>query len=287
MLLGFIWGSGYSLAKYAMTHAVPPLGYSFWQSAGPAFLLLLCCFWRNEKALWLPKYWGYYVVCGCIGIAIPNTNMYFIAAKLPAGLLAVLVNTVPLMVYPLARMCKLERQDIFRLIAIAIGTLGLIFIINPSVHSPWSAFIILALLSPLSFALCAIYIAAKQPTTMSPLPAACGMLISATLMLSPLVWQQQSFYFFSWPLSSSDKVVLLEILLSTAGYLVFFKLIRIAGPVFYSLTGTIVALTGLFWGRFIFNEQLQRYEYTGIIFIFVALFIMTLRQSKQATNKDT
>lgn len=285
-MLGFIWGSGYSLAKYAMTHAVPPLGYAFWQSAGPAFLLLLCCLWKKEGTLWRPRYWGFYAICGAIGIAIPNTNMYFIASKIPAGILAVLVNTVPLMVYPLARMANLERKDGFRLVAIALGIVGLLLIINPSIQLGWSGWALLALLSPLSFALCAIYIAAKQPSAVSPLVAACGMLISATCFIIPLVWQQDSFYVFHWPLTLSDHVVLLEILLSTAGYLVFFKLIHIAGPVFYSLTGTIVALTGIFWGKMIFKETLQSHEYVGIFLVFAALFILTLRQSKQHANQE-
>jgi len=41
ILLGVLWGSGYSLARYATTHGVAPLGYAFWQSLGPALLLSL------------------------------------------------------------------------------------------------------------------------------------------------------------------------------------------------------------------------------------------------------
>ena len=102
ILLGFIWGSGYSLAKYAMTNGVSPLGYSFWQSLGPALLLSIACLFSPKKSMPPFKYWPYFFICGLIGIAIPNTNMYFIASHLSAGLLAVLVNTVPLLVYPLA-----------------------------------------------------------------------------------------------------------------------------------------------------------------------------------------
>lgn len=39
IILGIIWGSGYSLAKFAMTNGVSPLGYSLWQSLGPAVIL--------------------------------------------------------------------------------------------------------------------------------------------------------------------------------------------------------------------------------------------------------
>ena len=41
LVLGFIWGSGYTIAHYATTHQVPSLGYSFWQSLGPTIFLLI------------------------------------------------------------------------------------------------------------------------------------------------------------------------------------------------------------------------------------------------------
>lgn len=60
LLLGFIWGSGYSLARYAMTHEVPPLGYSFWQALGPALLLTLSSLFTKDKPLWQRQYWPYF-----------------------------------------------------------------------------------------------------------------------------------------------------------------------------------------------------------------------------------
>lgn len=283
ILLGFIWGSGYSLAKFAMTHQVHPLGYAFWQSAGPALLLMAFCLGPSGRLLWSFRFWWYYGICGCIGIVIPNTNMYFLAAKLPAGLLAVLVNTVPLMVYPLALLCKQEKKDRYRLLAIVLGMCGIITIINPALHPLLSNWSLLALISPLSFAFCALFIASKQPASMQPLPAACGMLIAATLLLTPLVWQQDAFYSLNWPFDRTQQVVLLEIVLSSVGYLIFFRLIRLAGPVFYSLTGTVVALTGLFWGFILFHEQLDLHEFFGILLIVGAILLLTWRQTKQPT----
>jgi drug/metabolite transporter (DMT)-like permease len=49
LLLGVIWGSGYVIARYATLHNVPPLGYSFWQSLGPAVLVSLISWGRRLK----------------------------------------------------------------------------------------------------------------------------------------------------------------------------------------------------------------------------------------------
>ena len=281
VLLGFIWGSGYTLAKYAMTHGVPPLGYSFWQSAGPAFLLTVFCLINYRGTLFQVSYWPYYLVCGLLGIAIPNTNMYFIASHIPAGLLAVLVNTVPLIVYPLALLSNQERFDRWRIMAISLGMVGILMIITPSTQGILSYWTILTLITPTAFALCSIYISAFQPKNLTALEAASGMLVGATLFLIPLVIQQHAFYPLTAPFTIVKQIVILEIILSSIGYFLFFKLIRLAGPVFYSLTGGVVSLTGLFWGFIVFKEIPNAVQWVAIAFICSALFLLSWRQSNQ------
>ena len=282
ILLGFIWGSGYTLAKFAMINGVPPLGYAFWQSLGPALLLTLVCFATKNIPMFKPVYWPYFFICGLVGIAIPNTNMYFISSHLPAGLLAVLVNTVPLLVYPLALLSGQERMDSWRLLALVLGIAGILLIIGVNTSGLYSTWTLLAMISPLGFALCSVYIGAKQQNEISALHAAAGMLLAATLLLIPLVISQNAFYSLSGPLTLVKQVIFLEILLSSLGYLIFFKLIRLAGPVFYSLTGGIVALTGLFWGYLIFNETPTSIQIMAVTLVISAIFLLSWRQSKQS-----
>ncbi|WP_367606448.1 DMT family transporter [Legionella sp. W05-934-2] len=280
-LLGFVWGSGYSIARFAMTHEVHPLGYAFWQSVGPAILLGLICLINRDPSLLNSKNWFFFIVCGLIGIAIPNTNMYFAASKIQAGTLAVLVNTVPLMVYPLALLFKQEYLDLSRLVAILIGLFGLGFIVFPAGGFNWHSWQLLVLITPLSFALCAIYISASKKNDIHPLSAAAGMLIAASLFLTPIVYNQQAFYALTWPMNLSQKVVVLEIFLSSLGYLIFFRLIRLAGPVYYSLTGGVVAVTGIFWGALLFGERPDWHELLGTVLILLAIGLLSWRQPYQ------
>ncbi|MDP3268136.1 MAG: DMT family transporter [Legionella sp.] len=281
LALGFIWGSGYSLAKFAMTNGVSPLGYGFWQSLGPALLLTFFCLFTNRTTLFKSAYWPYFFICGLIGIAIPNTNMYFIASHIPAGLLAVLVNTVPLLVYPLALLAGQERVDGWRFLALILGMMGILIIIGVNFSGINSGWTLLALISPLGFALCSIFISVKQPSEIDSLQAASGMLLAASLLLTPLVISQNAFYSLSAPLNQAQLVVILEIVLSSIGYLLFFTLIRIAGPVFYSLIGGVVALTGLFWGYLIFGETPNSIQGFAVVLIISAIFLLSWRQSRQ------
>jgi drug/metabolite transporter (DMT)-like permease len=278
--LGVIWGSGYSLAKFAMSNGVPPLGYSFWQSLGPALVLAIFCLPNYKSSLLNPPYWPYFLVCGLIGIAIPNTNMYLIADKLPAGLLAVLVNTVPLLVYPLALLAKQEKLDTWRLLALILGMMGIMLIIGVPKTGGYSHWTLFALISPLSFALCSIYIGSKNTPKLNALEAACGMLVAASLLLIPLVLQQKAFYPLTPPFTLPKQIIILEIILSSIGYLLFFHLVRLAGPVFYSLTGGVVACTGLFWGYLVFSEQPTTLQGLATVLIISAISLLSWRQSK-------
>ncbi|RMX04012.1 DMT family transporter [Legionella jordanis] len=277
--LGCIWGSGYVLAKYAIMNGVPPLGYAFWQSCGPAILLsCFCLLFNKQQSVMKRTHWPYFLVCGLIGIAIPNSNMYFVANHLSAGLLAVLVNTVPLLVYPLALIARQEQFDPLRASALVFGMSGILMIINPPIQGLTSPWCLLALISPLGFALCSIYIAAKQPEGLNPIEGATGMLIASTLLLIPLVAQQHAFYSLTGTINGVKAVVILEILLSSLGYLLFFKLLTLAGPVFYSLTGGIVALTGLFWDYVIFGNFPDSTRSLASFLIIFAIFLISWRQ---------
>ncbi|AMP89508.1 DMT family transporter [Legionella pneumophila] len=281
IFLGFIWGSGYTLAKFAMTNGVNPLGYAFWQSLGPALLLTLVSLLKKQTLLLHPVYWPYFFICGLIGIAIPNTNMYFIASHIPAGLLAVLVNTVPLLVYPLALLSGQEKLDKWRFFALLLGMSGILAIIGISFSGIYSSWTILAMLSPLGFAFCSIYIGARQPKEINALQAANGMLLAASLLLAPVVLKQHAFYSLSAPFTFVKQIVILEIILSSLGYLLFFILIRMAGPVFYSLTGGVVAITGLFWGYLAFDEKPSSIQSMAIALVVSAIFLLSWRQSRQ------
>ncbi len=287
ILLGTIWGTGYSIARFAMTNDVPPLGYSFWQSLGPAIVIGLLTLFNDNRITVSTSRMRFYLVTGLTGIAIPNTSMYFAAPHLPAGILAMIVNTVPIFAYPMALVAGLEKFHWERMIGIFCALTGLMLIILPKASLPSPdlvPWVLSTLITPLSFAFCSIYIARYRPAGSDSLMLSAGMLIVSSLLLIPLVAASHSWYIFHWPLTAADGVILLEIVLSSVGYVLFFQLIKIAGPVYYSLVDTVVVITGLFWGRVIFGEHLNRWTLPAVLFIILALLLVT-RHQRRIKNK--
>lgn len=284
VLLGIIWGTGYVIARYATTHGVPPLGYSFWQSLGPALLVSLISWSRKAAVSFNRQHVIYFIICGAVGIMIPNTIMYFAAPHLPSGILAVIVNTTPVNIYILALFLKEERFQYGRFLGVLCAVFGIMLIATPGLSLPsahMAPWVLLVLLSPFCFALCAIYINHYRPANSSSLALSAGMLAASSILLMPLVWIRQDFYSFHWPLSHADLAVLLEIGLSSLGYVILFELLRIAGAVYYGLVGSVVVLTGLFWGWLVFGEQLNIYSTSAVIFILLGISLVTLTQQKK------
>jgi drug/metabolite transporter (DMT)-like permease len=276
-LLGFTWGTSFSIAKFAMGSGVTPLGYAFWQSLGPAILVLLVSVIQSRS---LPKFnkqhLFFYFICGLLGIALPNLTMYFSAVNVPSGILGLIVNTSPIITYFLAIFFKIEQFTWFRFNGIVFGFIGLFILFFPKLSNYTQFYwMIFAFLTPILLASCTVFMVKLRPQESTSLALSAGMLIAASCLISPLVFLNRSFHPIYFPLSTPDLFILIEIVLSSIGYILFFELLRVAGPVFYSLVGCIVALAGLFWGYIIFNETIQLHECISVIFIITAIIFVS------------
>ena len=288
ILLGIDWASGYAIAGYCMTHGVNPYGYAFWQSFGPFVILL--CIQTVRGELWLEKAGAVYaLLCGVFGIVIPNLLIYFAAAHIPSGLLTVLANLSPIFTYPLALAFGDEKFSISRLLLILLGLIGVALIVIPNTHSLTldlgSALLYLALLIPFSYAFSAVYLSRFHPGRGSVLNYALWMLMVSTLCVSPLTVIQQGYY----PLSLHDfnsGLILLEVFLSTLGYILLFVIIKMVGSVYYSLVNAIAALTGVIYGYFIFKQQFSISTYTAIGIILLVIIGMTYTQYRNKLVKS-
>ncbi len=281
VILGALWGAGYTIARFAVTHGVEPLGYAFWQSFGPALLLLIILKVRRVKIPTTPEYIKFFLVCGILGITLPNTIMYFVAQYLPAGILAVVINTSALMIYILAILFKTESFSWLRIIGVLLAFVGVLLVIVPQLtlpHAPLLLWLLLALMAPLCFALCAIFIIKKQPVDSNILVLSCGMLIASSIFLTPLVYVTHSFYTLTLHFSLPEMAILLEILISSLGYFILFRILTTAGAVYYSLVGPFVVLSGVFWGWLVFGERLLTADYIAAAFVVLGLVFVALKR---------
>ncbi|MFQ5786147.1 MAG: EamA family transporter, partial [Alphaproteobacteria bacterium] len=109
LLLGTMWGGNFSLAKIATTAGVHPFGLLLWQASGGALIVVAFCAARGRLRFLRRRYIGYYAGCGALGVVAPSSAIYWSAAHVPAGVLALLATTVPFVTYGLALAVGIER----------------------------------------------------------------------------------------------------------------------------------------------------------------------------------
>lgn len=284
-LLGIDWASGYAIAGYVMQHGVTPLGYAMWQVSGP-FIFLLAVqlikynklnFKFNFKHIW------YYLFCALFGIVLPNGLVYFASQYVASGILTVIANLTPILIYLFAILLRQENFKLMRITAVLIGVLGVLLLLHPQLttftnNSMW---LYIALLIPVSYAFSIVFIARFKPSEVkSSLNSSMLMLFFATLFIVPVTLISKDFYSLAIG-DFNSQLIILEIILSSIGYVLLFLLIKLVGPVYYTITNTVAAITGVIYGRVLFGQYFNHQSYIAIIIIIAAILGLTFTQNKK------
>jgi drug/metabolite transporter (DMT)-like permease len=292
--LGFMWGSSFALARYAMTSGVSPAFYTFCHILGPVVVVWLLNFTQARARFFalVKRHYHFFLVVALSGIALPDLNKFFLASHLSSGALGVIVNTVPLFIYPLAILAREEPFSWRRFVGVIVGVTGIMLLIGNGgdLDKLWwgqwhewqiDRWAFLALFSPLLYAFCSVYIVRKRPpvSECSNAMLCLVMLFCAALLLLPLTFLQYRYDVLytamNWPIAG---VILVEIGLTTVGYILLVEILQRAGSISYSTTDGIVAMTSLSWGVLFFGERISWYIGFGALLILIGIMVVMKRR---------
>ena len=286
---GVTWGVTFSLAKLVMEAGVHPYGLSWLNAALGAALLLPYCLVRFGGIPFRLDYLRVYVIAGTLGTAFPSCILFLAAAEVPAGVLAIITSTVPLFTYGFALLVRIERLTWRRLIGILLGFSAMLLIVAPDASLParaMAAWVVLALLAPLSYSAENVYIALRRPFGSSPFVLLCGMLLAGTALLTPLVWATDTWVPLWHPWTVVEWSMLVLILVNLLGYLVFLELIVLAGPLFAAQTGYLVTASGVFWGIIILAETHSAWVWAALGLIFAGVALVNPRTAREGAAEN-
>ena len=280
--LGSLWGLAFSFSKMAANGGGHPVSYTFWQGLGAGLAVAAICRIRGLRVPMNRQYLRYYFTIGLIGIALPNVNLVAAIAHLPAGVMVLTIPFVPLMTYLIAIGLKVERFAWLRFAGVLCGLAGVALIVLPeaSLPDPDAAYwFLLALATPLLYAATNVSAAYLRPPDSKSLPLAGGMLLAAATILAPVVFAMDVLYIPKLPGGAAEIGIAGQIVISSIAYLIFFEVLRLAGPVFMSFSGYIVSLTGIGWGVLIFGESHSPWIWGAALLIFTGLALVNLRRN--------
>ena len=281
LILGIAWGGTFSLAKIAVEEGAHPLGVNYWQSLiGAAILISYLVLTRQSLPIGR-NYLSFYLICGFLGSVVPGLLYFYAVIHISPGVLAITIATVPIMTYIAAALMKVERTSILRLLGVCCGVLSILLLIVPTESLPDRS-AVFWVFAAIAAAACYtgenLIIAIRLPQGSNAFIVLGGMLIMATLIMTPFVFATDAFVSLSWPWSSSEWAIIGLAILSVVCYGLFMMLIARAGPVFASQTAYIVTLSGVFWGILIFGEKHSLWIRLSLASMLVALALVTPRK---------
>jgi drug/metabolite transporter (DMT)-like permease len=275
-----IYGAIFTVNKLAAAGGVPPLAYSFWQSFGAGAVLWLALTLRGERLGMTRQHLVGYIVIGVLVIGIPITLLTYIAPRLSAGVMTLVLALSPPFTFMLSVLGRLERFRVMGLLGLVCGFIGVAVVVLPgaTLGSPgaWKWFL-LALVAPSLFASSNVAAALLRPPAASSAAMGAGVLFGSSFVLLPIMVIAGQWW-FPWTFDDGTIATLIAVAINAAFLVLFFEIIRRAGPTFFAQFNYLAVLTGVAWGAIVFGERLTLTFFLAMVLMFVGVFLSGYRR---------
>lgn len=283
-ILGMIWGSSTTLAKLALAQ-FGVFSLVLWYGLVALLVLALVGLVRGKRPPLDLRHVRYYVMTGLLGFAIPALNNVIVLQHVPAGVLSAVIATAPVFTYAIALLAGQEQFRPMRAIGVGLGLVGVFCIILPrsslpdASMAPWVA---MGMATPFLYGLTAVAISRYMPRETDSPTLAVGFLSVACLAFGIGVLANGEALPPWPPVWPASHAVLAMGALSSAAYVLYFQIIRLAGAVYLSQVGYLVVAVGVMSGMAVFGERHSLWVWLGIGLMLFGLTLVNLGQRKAA-----
>ncbi|MDZ7906704.1 MAG: DMT family transporter [Cypionkella sp.] len=287
LAVGIGWGSTQSLGKIAATAGYPPLGMVFWQLLTCTAVLGAMTLVRGKGLPTTPRALEFYIVVAVLGTIVPGMTFYISVARLPAGIMSIIISTVPMMAFPIGLMLRREVFSWRRLAGLVVGLSGVLIIALPKASLPdpaMAAFLPLALIGPLFYALEGSYVARNGTAGMDAVQAMFGASLLGMVLIAPIM-RAMGQGFLITQLGAPEAALIGSSALHALLYATFVWLAAHAGAVFATQTGYIVTVAGLVWASVLLGEPLSALVIVAACVMLVGVALVQPRREERIQER--
>ena len=276
---GVAWGATQPLAKVAVSTGHGHFGLIFWQLViGVVFLGALTAL-RGRRIVLTRETLRFAVIVALIGTVIPNSTSYVAVAHLQAGVMSILISTVPMLSFPIALALGMDRFSALRLLGIVCGLAGVALIALPEASLPPGAapWIAMALVAPAFYAIEGNYVATRGTAGLDPIAAlALASAVGAAIAL-PLALGSGQFIDPRMAWGAPEWALVVSSLLHALAYSAYVWIAGQAGAVFAAQVSYIVTGAGVFWAMAILGERFPPTIWAALAVMMVGLALVQPR----------
>lgn len=256
LALGAGWGLTQPLGKIAASTGHPPFGLIFWQLVTCIVVLGALTLLRGRGTGWRPAHLRFFVVVALLGTVIPNFTFYTSIARLPSGIMSIIISTIPLIAFPINLALGMDRFDIRRILGLALWLTGVLMIALPQSSLPdraMLAFLPLAMIGPLCYALENTYVARAGLGSLEAISAMLGVSCVAAVMVGGMMLATGQAYLPG--MTGVDAALVGSSALHALLYATFVWLAARTGAVFASQSAYVTTLSGVIFAMVLLAER--------------------------------
>ena len=286
--LGTLWGLSPAFTKFLALEGIPPISVVFWQTLIAGTGLLAMCRFRRLPIGLDRRHLLYFAVMGAAGIALPNSNMVFVIAHIPVGLMSVIIVTAPVITYAVAVAIRLELLDVRRAGGVFLGLAGAAVLVLPrgSLPSPeMLPFALLAFVTPLAWALTNVFAEAARPRGADSMVLAMGTMYAAAITTLIGALATGSFHPIWRDFEIGTQALIFYGFITIGTFILYFTLVSMAGAVYLAQVGYITTLMGLGWGALFYGEEPSAWVWLAVVLVFAGLALVNLGKRRRAGEK--
>ena len=278
---GIAWGITLPLTVIAVSTGHGTFGLVFWQQLILSVVLCAIVYGRGGRLVWGRAQVVRYGVIALVGTVLPNMASYEAARHLPAGILSILLSTIPMMALPIAWALGLERPELRRIVGIALGFVAVLLIVGPDASLPDRSllvFIPLALVAPAFYAFEGNFVAKWGTAGLDAVQVLAGASVVGVMLVTPLMLV--SGQWVAPALGKPEMALVGSSLAHCAAYVAYVWLVGRAGSIFTAQVSYVVTGAGVVWAMILLGERFGWTVWVAFAVMMVGLALVQPRRAR-------
>ncbi|MEZ9337897.1 DMT family transporter [Vibrio splendidus] len=274
ILLSMLWGGSFFFVGVVVTD-LPPLTIVALRvgiAAITLWIIALMIGLRPPKEL---RVWGAFLGMGLLNNVVPFALIVWGQTQIASGLASILNAATPIFAVVVAGiLLPDERVTPLKLVGVGIGFVGVVVMIGlPALSGGGSLIAQLAIIAAaLSYAFAGVYGRRFKAMEINPIITAAGQVTASTMVLTPVALMVDG------PLDvvamNGDiwaAIVGLAVLSTAVAYILYFKILELAGATNVLLVTLLVPVSAILLGSLFLNESLKVIHFVGMLLIAIGL----------------
>jgi drug/metabolite transporter (DMT)-like permease len=280
--LTVLWSGSFLFAKVALAD-VGPITVVLARVGLAAAALLGLMTARGERlpASW--EAWRAFAIMGFLNNALPQGLISYGMLHIESGLASILNATTPLFSVVLAHATGRERATAARVIGVGLGLIGVAVLVGPAALRGLTSGVIgqfCVLGAAASYACAGLY--GRRLLRHSPVGASAGMLAAAAVLILPAALALEAPWKATPGVTTIVALLALALVSTAAGYVVYFLILRTAGPTYLLLVTLLMPIGAVLLGALVIAERPSPGAVAGMALIFVGLMVIDGRWTTRA-----